>query len=467
MLYNKFANKKYTKEVVCTSDLLYNEKNIIGRLYRYFYAYFETFSMPTVETLFLLVLSMLALESADSVRFLYRHFLSGITEKSLNAFYYACSYAKADYSRFMNVTASMALKLIPKTLQPQPVFLCIDDTMVSKFGKKFENVSRLFDHAAHNGSNYLNGHCFVSIMLCVPVWKNNKCVYLSVPLGYRMWQKDASKLNLAADMVRKVMPTLSGIRNVILLCDSWYAKKNLVGIVDEYENPDIICNARTDSVIYDLAPPKTGKRGRPAKHGKRLSTENDFTFSDEKIGDYFIGVRRVLSNLFGEREVLAFVTSTGNTDSSKRLFFSTVFPERISMFCTWQEKAPLNQTGSDRMKYIPLFLYVFRWNIEVSYYEQKTFWSLCSYMVRSRQGIEMLVNLINISYCAMKILPYRDISFQEYQDKSVQEFRFVLSSQIREQIFYAHFAKNIENRIKSIPLINALKMLIQQQGYYF
>ena len=290
---------------------------------------------------------------------------------------------------------------------------------------------------------------------------------MSIPLGYRMWQKDISKLDLAADMVRKVMPNLSAVRNVILLCDSWYAKKNLVCIVDEYENLDIICNARNDSVMYDLAPPKSGKRGRPAKHGKRLSIEDDFSLSDEKIGDYYIGVRRILSNLFGEREILAFVTSTGTAGSSRRLFFSTVFPEQISMFCAWQEKAPLNQTGSERMKYIPLFLYGFRWNIEVSYYEQKTFWSLCSYMVRSKNGIEMLVNLINIAYCAMKILPYQDASFQKYQDKSVQEFRFVLSSQIREQVFYAHFVKNIESHIKSNRLFNTLKMLIQQQGYYF
>ena len=452
----------------CTSDLLYNEKNLIGRLYRYFYIYFETFSVPTIETLFLLVLSILALESADSIRFLYQHFLSGITEKSLNAFYYACSYAKTDYSRFMNVTASMALKLIPDSLKTQPVFLCIDDTMISKFGKKFEDVSILFDHATHNGSNYLNGHCFVSIMLCVPVWKANKSVYLSLPLGYRIWKKEeASKLELAASLVHQIMPSLSGVKNVILLCDSWYAKKNLVRIVDEYENLDIICNARNDSVIYDLAPPKNGKRGRPPKHGKRLSLKDDFSLSEEKIGDYYIGVRRVLSNIFGEREVLAFVTSTGNTGNAGRLFFSTVFPEQLTMFCAWQEKAPLNQTGSERMKYIPLFLYGFRWNIEVSYYEQKTFWSLCSYMIRSRSGIEMLVNLINISYCAMKILPYQDTSFKEYQDKSVQEFRFVLSSQIREQVFYAHFVKNIENRIKSNLLINTLKMLIQQQGYYF
>ena len=182
--------------------------------------YFETFSVPTADTLFLLILSILALESAHSIRFLYQHFLSGITEKSLNVFYYACSYAKVDYSRFMNTTVRIALKLIPDSLQTQPVFLCVDDTMVSKFGTKFENVSKLFDHAAHNGSNYLNGHCFVSVMLCVPVWNRDKVSYLSVPLGYRMWQKKESKLELAASMIRQVMPEFHSKDHVIIPCDS-------------------------------------------------------------------------------------------------------------------------------------------------------------------------------------------------------------------------------------------------------
>ena len=78
-----------------------------------------------------------------------------------------------------------------------------------------------------------------------------------------------------------------------------------------------------------------------------------------------MGVRRILTKLFREREVLAFVTATGKESSARRLFFSTIFPEQLSIFCAWQEKAPLNQTGSDKMKYIPLFLYGFRWNIEV------------------------------------------------------------------------------------------------------
>lgn len=407
------------------------------------------------------------MESAHSIRFLYQHFLSGITEKSLNAFYYACSYAKVDYSRFMNVTASMALRLIPERLRSQPVFVCIDDTMAAKFGKKFEDVSTLFDHAAHNGSNYLNGHCFVSLMLYVPVWRDRRIVYLSVPLGYRMWQKKESKPELAASMVRRVMPAFASQKNVIILCDGWYAKRNLACIVDEYPNLDLICNARYDSVIYAPAPRRTGRRGRPARHGERLSPDKDFSLSDDKIGDYYIGVRRVLTNIFGCREVLACVTSAEKGSASRRLVFSTIFPEQMQIFCVWQEKSPLNQTGSDRMKYIPLFYYSFRWNIEVSYYEQKTFRSFCSYMVRSRKGIETLVNLINIAYCAMKILPYEDEAFEKYRTESVQEFRFILSGQIRAEVFFCCFRTKHRKQYKIKCCCKSPKAAYSTKGHLF
>ena len=69
----------------------------------------------------------------------------------------------------------------------------------------------------------------------------------------------------------------------------------------------------------------------------------------------------------------------------------------------------------------------------------------------------MLVNLINISYCAMKLLPYQDKTFSEYRTKSVQEFRFELSQGIRSQIFFATFVKNVEVHIKSNDMTKALK----------
>lgn len=310
-----------------------------------------------------MILSMLALESVHSIRFLYHHFLSGITEKSLNVFYYVCSYAKADYSRFMNTTARIALHLIPEVFKDQPVFLCIDDTMVSKFGMKFENVSKLFDHAAHNGSSYLNGHCFVSIMLCVPVRNHNHALYLSVPLGYRIWQKKESKLKLAASMVRQIMPEFADKKRVVILCDSWYMKQDLISVTEEYPNLDLIGNVRYDSVMYDLPPKPTGRRGRPAKRGRKLSIETDFTLSNKKVGDYYTGVRRVLTNLFGAREITAYVTAPEKNSKSKRLFFSTVFPDELQDFCVDPPKVSFNQEEENWSGYMPLFWYSFRWNI--------------------------------------------------------------------------------------------------------
>ena len=366
----------------------------------------------------------------------------------------------------MNTTVRITLKLIADSSQKQPVFLCVDDTMVSKSGTKFENVSKLFDHAAHNDSNYLNGHCFVSIMLCVSVRNNGKNSYLSIPLGYRMWHKKESKLELAASMIRQVMPEFHEKEHVIILCDSWYTKQNLVSVVDEYPNLDLIGNARIDSVMYEPAPARTGRRGCPAKHGKRLSIENYFAFSNEKTGGYYTGVRRVITRIFNCREVLAYVTSTSKENGTKRLFFSTIFPEELKVLRTFEEENTFNQAITGWEKFLPLFLYSLRWNIETSYYEQKTFWSLCSYMVRSCKGIKMMVNLINISYCAMKILPYEDEQFAKYHTKSVQDFRFELSQGIHSQIFFATFVKNIETHIKSNAMIKALKQLIQQPVYH-
>ena len=66
-------------------------------------------------------------------------------------------------------------------------------------------------------------------------------------------RKKESKLELAASMIRQVMPEFHSKDHVIILCDSWYTKQNLVSIVDEYPNLDLIGNARIDSVMYDLA----------------------------------------------------------------------------------------------------------------------------------------------------------------------------------------------------------------------
>lgn len=77
----------------------------------------------------------------------------------------------------------------------------------------------------------------------------------------------------------------------------------------------------------------------------------------------------------------------------------------------------------------------------------------------AEKGIEMLINLINISYCTMKLLPCMEETFSQYRNGSVQEFRFVLSEQIRRQIFYVNLTQNIETHIKSKVVFKALRYL--------
>lgn len=88
--------------------------------------------------------------------------------------------------------------------------------------------------------------------------------YLAVPVGYRMWTKEQTKLELAGDLIEEVMPLLKD-RQVLLLFDSWYAKSSLIERVLQYPGLDIICNVRSDSAMYELPPLPNGKPGRPKK----------------------------------------------------------------------------------------------------------------------------------------------------------------------------------------------------------
>lgn len=130
-----------------------------------------------------------------------------------------------------------------------------------------------------------------------------------------------------------------------------------------FQNLDLIGNARIYSVMYDLAPAHTGRRGRPANHGKRLS-------------------------------------------------------------------------------------------VETRYYEQKTFWPFCNYMVRSCKGIEMLVNLINISYCAMKILPYQKNNWTSIFRQISPSFNHYSSHQILIQAqILAHCSHKLKNAVQSSQIV--------------
>ena len=403
--------------------------------------------------LFELALSVLALDGFQSVKFNFEHFISEISAFELKSFYYALNEGRIALSDWMENLMKAALSLLSPECE-DALILSVDDTLTEKFGEKFEYWGKLYDHAAHNGSNYLNGHCFVSLMLSVPL-KAAKEI-LSVPIAYRMWTKAQTKLEMAAELVRSAMAVIGTARQVILCCDSWYPKDCVKRLIEEFPNLVLICNARSDTALYELPPAKTGKKGRPKVRGKRLSLK-DFALKAVPGSGYFAGCREVKTMLFGKRSVWAIVTKSEKS-GQRRLFPCTTNPNELRFdFSLADAKAALFANAD--ADFLPLTIYGLRWNIETAYYEQKTFWALGDYRVRSKVGIERLVNLLTLCYSAVKLLPYSCGDFFALRGSSPQRARFTLGRLIRQEVFFASLAGRPELGKNASSLLNLLESL--------
>ena len=66
-----------------------------------------------------------------------------------------------------------------------------------------------------------------------------------------MWTPEKTKLELTTELLAEIMPMLKD-KQVILCFDSWYAKKKLIDWALSYNNVNIICNARHDTVMWDF-----------------------------------------------------------------------------------------------------------------------------------------------------------------------------------------------------------------------
>ena len=452
------------------SNILYNKNELISSIKKYFLSYFSNLSKPTQENLMLLILGMYSMESFNSVRSCYKHLLRKCSDKSLNAYYETLSKTELTPINFIRHTVEIALSIISNELAKQPVLLSTDDTIVHKHGTKFANVKEIYDHASKEQNKMINGHNFVSLMLSIPVQIQNsdnfyKIKYIPIPLGYEMKTDNNNKLDLVITMVDAISDLLSK-KKVIVSFDTWYAKKRLIEGVLKHKNMDIVCNVRIDSVFYDLPSGiKSGKRGRPTTHGKNLDvwSDTDFDFSKHSSEKYKVAHRIVIAKLFGKRKVHAYVTKTET--NSRRLYFSTINPDNMIMNCSWQDNFLVRNIYRDNIEYSIFSLYRARWNIEVSYYEQKTFWSLEKYMVRGSNSIQLLINLINIAYSAMKISLYYNSKFSDFINDTPQEIRMFISEKISNQIFISVIGREAKKLKNADVFLNCLNKLVDRINY--
>lgn len=114
------------------------------------------------------------------------------------------------------------------------------------------------------------------------------------------------------------MDTIGQERQVLLPCDSWYPKKEVAALVETFQNLELLCSVRSDTV---------------------------------------------LTNLWKGKVVYALVTAPKK--EKRRLFLCTKDPREISF--DWERSADKTTYayGKDNRLYLPLAWYALRWKIEV------------------------------------------------------------------------------------------------------
>jgi hypothetical protein len=421
-------------------ETLYQNQGKISRVKKYFTPYMELLTKPSGKKLFMLLLAVKSMQTLMSLRHLYERFLAPLGKISQNAYYYLLSYTKLPLEKFAAVTIEKALALIDEKHMKLPVLLLLDDTLCAKFGTKFECYATMFDHTQRNGSSYLKGHCFVALTICVPVAVGDGVKYLNIPVRFRMRGADESKLAIASEMITEAMKSLADIPTVVLLCDSWYPKGEVLKTVESHKNLELIANIRIDTALYAL-PTQTGKRGRPAKKGAKLSL---FDFAFMSAGKYFCADKMVMTNLFTNPVYVTVTTPNLDNHGAYRLFISTISAVQINSMFRGFENLLIGDKNRE-MWLSPLYLYSFRWNIEVMFYELKTFWAFGRYMLRSKIGIENFINIIALSYTCAKIIPFADSHFSALAHYSTQVSRYAIGDSIRKELFLHDFVANFQN----------------------
>ncbi|TCO68264.1 IS701 family transposase, partial [Marinisporobacter balticus] len=179
-----------------------SNNSIKQTIHTYFFQYRTVFHKRSFEIFIWLISGILCLEEIRSIKFVYDYFICKYSSCSLNSFYHFLSYLNFSLNDIMNITVRILLNLVPKSLKLDTIFLSIDDTLQPKFGHKFDCCGKLFDHATKDKKNrYIHGHCFVSLVLNIPLNYNDTIKYLSLPIGYRLYDKEANKLHMASNLI--------------------------------------------------------------------------------------------------------------------------------------------------------------------------------------------------------------------------------------------------------------------------
>jgi hypothetical protein len=151
------------------------------------------------------------------------------------------------------------------------VVAAVDDTLLRRYGRRVHAAAWQHDGSAQGPRKIGFGNCWVivGIVVALPMLSRPVCL----PVLFRLWwpKSTISKVDHAVELARLLAGASPG-RAIHVVGDAAYhgpACKTLPAQVTW------TCRLQRNAVLFDLAPPRTGRRGRPRLKGDRLGTPAD------------------------------------------------------------------------------------------------------------------------------------------------------------------------------------------------
>jgi hypothetical protein len=151
-----------------------------------------------------------------------------------------------------------------------PIRVAVDDTLMRRSGRKVFGAAWHHDPLAAGQRRTAWGNCWVvaGILVDLPFLAHRS---VCLPVLARLWQPKQlrSKPALARELV-DLLAARFGDRQLHLVADAGYAASALAGL--DPTQVTVTVRPRADAALYGLAPPRTGRPGRPRVKGPRLGS---------------------------------------------------------------------------------------------------------------------------------------------------------------------------------------------------
>jgi hypothetical protein len=151
--------------------------------------------------------------------------------------------------------------------------VAVDDSVFRRCGRRVHGAGWQHDGSSPAMSKLSYGNCFVTaaILARLPFCGREVCLPVLARLHLPGKGAGPGKVETAAALVSLLALAFPG-RVIHVVADAAYHGPALRALP---ENVTWTCRIPRNAVLYDLAPPRTGRRGRPRTKGARLGTAED------------------------------------------------------------------------------------------------------------------------------------------------------------------------------------------------